>query len=193
MYVRGAKKREEVWLLEEIERLDLDEAAFRSREYVVALDEETGEKAGFGRLRIHEDAVELTSLGAVEEWRGQGVAAHVVERLVDHATDEDAAVVYALMPEPNYLLQFGFEPAERAALPEPLQTRLDTKREQSEGDVLGMALAPDKFSMPDRLRERFKRASPVAEAEEAGEPIPAEEFGIDSKTATYKYDIRGRR
>ena len=73
MYVRGAKKREEVWLLEEIERLDLDEAAFRSREYVIALDEETGEKAGFGRLRVHEDTIELTSVGVLESWRGQRV------------------------------------------------------------------------------------------------------------------------
>ncbi len=192
MYVRGAKKREEVWLLEEIERLDLDEAAFRSREYVIALDEETGEKAGFGRLRIHEDAIELTSLGVLESWRGQGVGAHVTERLVDHAADEDAAVVYALVPEPNYLVQFGFEPVERAALPEPLQTRLDAKREQSKSELIGMALALEAFSMPDRLRERFKRASPVAEAEEEGETIPAEEFGIDSETATYKYDT-GRR
>lgn len=193
MYVRGAKKREEVWLLEEIERLDLDEAAFRSREYVIALDEETGEKAGFGRLRVHEDAVELTSLGVVEEWRGQGVAAHVVERLVDHASDEDAAVVYALAPEPNYLLQFGFEPVERAVLPEPLQTRLDVKRNHRTNEVLGMALAVEAFSVPDRLRERFKSASPTAETEETGETIPAEEFGIDSDTATYKYDTRGRQ
>jgi N-acetylglutamate synthase-like GNAT family acetyltransferase len=188
MYVRGAKKREEVWLLEEIERMDLDEAAFRSREYVIALDEETGEKAGFGRLRLHEEVCEVTSLGVVEPWRGQGVGAHVVERLVDHAGDEGFETVYALAPEPDYLLQFGFEPIERSALPEPLGDRLDAKREHHE-EVIATSLAIGEFSMPDRLRERFKMASPAPDVEgDNGDEIPAEEFGIDPETATYKYD-----
>ncbi|WP_122089402.1 GNAT family N-acetyltransferase [Halalkalicoccus subterraneus] len=187
MYVRGAKNRDEAWLLDEIERLDLDEAAFRSREYVVALDEESGEKAGFGRLRPHEEAAELTSLGVTDPWRGQGVGAHVVERLVEHAGDEGFETAYALAPEPDYLLQFGFEPVERSALPESLQARLEAKRERHD-EVLAMGLDIDSFSMPDRLRERFKEASPVAEAGPDAESIPAEEFGIDPKSATYKYD-----
>lgn len=193
MYVRGAKKREEVWLLEEIERMDLAEAAFRSREYVIALDEETGEKAGFGRLRLHETVCEVTSLGVAEAWRGQGVGAHVVERLVEHAGDEDFETVYALAPEPDYLLQFGFEPIERSALPEPLAERLDAKREHHD-EVIATSLAIGKFSMPDRLRERFKEASPAPDAEgDDGGEIPAEEFGIDPETATYKYDPSGRQ
>lgn len=86
MYVRDAKNREEVWLLDNIEAMDLDETAFRSRDYVVAIDETSNEKAGFGRVRIHKpedapDICELTSIGVVKEWRGQGVGAHVIERL----------------------------------------------------------------------------------------------------------------
>lgn len=173
MYVRGAKKR--------------DEAAFRSREYVVALDESTGEKAGFGRLRLHEEVAELTSAGVTEPWRNQGVGAHVVERLIEHAGDDGFETVYALAPEPDYLLQFGFEPVERSALPEVLKARLDTKRERHDR-VIGMALAVGSFSMPERLRDRFKEANPVTEADTDEETIPAEEFGIDPERATYKYD-----
>ncbi|ADJ16198.1 GNAT family N-acetyltransferase [Halalkalicoccus jeotgali] len=187
MYVRGAKKREEVWLLDEIERLGLDEAAFRSREYVIALDEETGEKAGFGRLRLYDEVCEITSLGVAEAWRGQGVGAHVTERLVDHAGDEGFERVYALAPEPDYLLQFGFEPIERSGLPEPLGERLDAKREHRE-EVIATALATESFSMPERLRERFKAASPAPTGDESEETLPPEEFGIDPDTATYKYD-----
>jgi hypothetical protein len=43
--------------------------------------------------------------------------------------------------------------------------------------------------MPPRLRERFKHASPATEAD--ADPTPtetAEDFGIDSENATYKYD-----
>lgn len=192
MYVRGAKKREEAWLHDGIERMGLDGAAFRPEEYVVALDEETGRKAGFGRLRLHDAAPEITSVGVVEPWRGQGVGAHVVERLVGYAGDEGCESVHALAPEPDYLLQFGFEPVERSALPAVLAERLDAKREELEegGEVIAMRIPVEGFSMPERLRERFKEAAPATEVAEA-ETLPPEEFGIDPDSATYKYDTGG--
>jgi N-acetylglutamate synthase-like GNAT family acetyltransferase len=198
MYVRGAKNREEVWLLDQIERLELDETAFRSRDYVVALDEESGEKAGFGRIRVHkadDDVCELTSIGVLERWRGQGVGAHVIERLIDHAGDQGFDRVYALVGVPNYLVQFGFEPIEREELPTVLEERLETKRETIEPEAIPMVLDVEGFEMPDRLREAFKEASPAAtEREERSEEVdPAEDFGIDPETATYKYDTGGDR
>lgn len=198
MYVRGAKNREEVWLLDQIERMELDETAFRSRDYVVALDESSGEKAGFGRIRVHTtddaDVCELTSIGVLERWRGQGVGAHVIERLIDHAGDQEFETVYALVGVPNYLVQFGFEPIEREALPDVLERRLETKRETIEPDAIPMALNVESFEMPDRLREAFKEASPTAAESEVDDEIdPAEDFGIDPETATYKYDTGGGR
>lgn len=199
MYVRDAKNREEVWLLDQIERLELDETAFRSRDYVVALDEDSGEKAGFGRIRIHKtddgDVCELTSIGVLERWRGQGVGAHVIERLIDHAGDQEFETVYTLVGVPNYLVQFGFEPIEREELPDVLEERLETKRETIEPEAIPMALDVEEFEMPDRFREAFKQASPTATEEEAAseEIDPAEDFGIDPETATYKYDTGGGR
>jgi N-acetylglutamate synthase-like GNAT family acetyltransferase len=200
MYVRDAKNREEVWLLDQIERLELDETAFRSRDYVVALDEGSNEKAGFGRIRVHkanddDDVCELTSIGVLERWRGQGVGAHVIERLIDHASDQGFETVYTLVGVPNYLVQFGFEPIDREALPDVLERRLETKRETIEPDAIPMALGVEEFEMPDRLREAFKQASPVATEEEAAseDVDPAEDFGIDPETATYKYDTGGGR
>src|SRR6056297_2757188 len=113
MYVRDAKNREEVWLLDHIEAMGLDDAAFRSRDYVVALDEETNEKAGFGRLRVHKtdegDYCELTGIGVLDAWRGQGVGAHVIERLVEKSGDEEFEHVFCFTPTATYLDQFGFE------------------------------------------------------------------------------------
>ena len=200
MYVRDAKNREEVWLLDRIEDMGLDETAFRSRDYVVALDESSGEKAGFGRIRIHkvddaDDVCELTSIGVLEHWRGQGVGAHVIERLIDHASDHGFETVYALVGVPNYLVQFGFKAIERDELPPVLQDRLETKRERTDADTIPMALSIEEFTMPDRLREAFKQASPAATEREAStdEVDPAEDFGIDPETATYKYDTGGGR
>jgi N-acetylglutamate synthase-like GNAT family acetyltransferase len=191
MYVRDAKKREEVWLLDHIEEMGLDETAFRSRDYVVAVDEESDEKAGFGRIRVHRAdgapvACELTSIGVLEPWRGQGVGAHVVERLVEHGGDQDFDVVYALTDEPDYLAQFGFGAIDASDLPEVLRDRLSAKREGVAPEAIPMALPVDAFEMPGDLRERFKAARP-----REPEPEPddsAEDFGIDPDSATYKYD-----
>ncbi|SFC34240.1 N-acetylglutamate synthase, GNAT family [Halobiforma haloterrestris] len=195
MYVRDAKNREEVWLLDHIEEMGLDETAFRSRDYVIAIDEESGEKAGFGRIRIHkvedddddrDEVCELTSIGVLENWRGQGVGAHIVERLIEYAGDDGFDTVYALTSEGGYLAQFGFRRIEESSLPAPLQDRLSDKRDGVDPDAVPHAIDVDRFRMPERLREAFKHA-PEGRDEVSNEES-AEDFGIDADSATYKYD-----
>jgi N-acetylglutamate synthase-like GNAT family acetyltransferase len=193
MYVRDAKNRDEVWLLDHIEEMGLDDAGFRSRDYVLAVDEETNERAGFGRIRIHKtdegEVCELTSVGVLPAWRDQGVGAHVVERLLEKAGDQSFETLYALTSLTGYLAQFGFDPVDTGSLPEKLTERLATKRADVDGDAVALRIGVDEFRMPPRLRERFKHASPMVEpdAVEGPEENP-EDFGIDSENATYKYD-----
>ncbi|MHB9288258.1 GNAT family N-acetyltransferase [Halobacteriales archaeon Cl-PHB] len=190
MYVRDAKNRDEAWLLEHIEAMGLDETAFRSRDYVIAMDEEQNERAGFGRVRIHKtdagERCELTSIGVLEEWRDQGVGAHVVERLVQTAGAEDFDTVYTLTGEPAYVAQFGFQRIEPAQLPDKLRDRLEEKQANLEPDAVPMTVSPDDFRMPSRLRNAFKGAAPEEEDQEPEEG--PEDFGIDPEEATYKYD-----
>jgi N-acetylglutamate synthase-like GNAT family acetyltransferase len=193
MYVRDARNRDEAWLLDHIESMGLDETSFRSRDYVIAVDEESNARAGFGRIRVHKDddgneVCELTSIGVLDGWRGQGVGAHVIERLVDSAEAEGFGHVFSLTSEHEYLAQFGFEGVSKDDLPEQLQGRLEAKRESLDPEAVPMRIDTGSFEMPDRLREQFKAA---AEAEPAEEPEPEEspeDFGIDSEEATYKYD-----
>jgi len=191
MYVRDAKNRDEAWLLDRIEEMALDDVAFRSRDYVIAVDEETNERAGFGRVRVHKtddgDHCELTGVGVLPAWRDQGVGAHVVERLVETAAAEGFEVVYSVTDRPNYLVQFGFDPVESDALPERMRERLAEKRESVQPDAVATHLDVDAFEMPARLREAFKSASPH-EAGSESSAEDAEDFGIDPESATYKYD-----
>ncbi|EMA62476.1 GNAT family N-acetyltransferase [Halorubrum lipolyticum] len=193
MYVRDAKNRDEAWLLDAIEQLGLDDVAFRSRDYVIAVDEESGDRAGFGRLRLHrsddedaENRIELTGIGVLPEWRGRGVGGHVVERLVDTAAANGFETVYVLTDQPEYLTQFGFDAVDTDDLPEALSDRLAEKREFLGGGVVGLRLAVGDFEMPDRFREAFKAAEPADAADDASES--PEDFGIDPESATYKYD-----
>ncbi|GAB3322412.1 GNAT family N-acetyltransferase [Haloplanus salinarum] len=191
MYVRDAKNRDEAWLLDHIEEMALDDVAFRSRDYVIAVDEETNERAGFGRVRVHKtddgDYCELTGVGVLPTWRDQGVGAHVVERLVETAAAEGFDIVYSVTDRPNYLVQFGFEPVESDALPERMRERVAEKRESVQPDAVATRLRVDAFEMPARLREAFKNASPHEAGAESSE-ADAEDFGIDPDSATYKYD-----
>jgi len=189
MYVRDARNRDEVWLLDHIESMGLDGTAFRSRDYVIAVDDESNTRVGFGRIRVHageEEVCELTSIGVLDGWRHSGVGAHVVERLLRNATIEGFDEVYALTPEHDYLSQFGFRPIDPEELPQQLGNRLGEKRDDNETDVVPMRIDPDRFRMPDRLRERFKRAA--GEVEEPAPEEDPEDFGIDPDEATYKYD-----
>ncbi|QIO22357.1 GNAT family N-acetyltransferase [Haloarcula sp. JP-L23] len=192
MYVRDAKNREEVWLLDRIEEMGLDDTAFRSRDYVLAIDEHDHQKAGFGRIRIHkpedgDPVCELTSIGVLPEWRNQGVGAHIIERLVEYASDEGFDVVYSLTSADSYLAQFGFERIEPEQLPDRLRERLETKRENIQPDAVPLRLQRERFRMPERLREQFKNASVHEPVESEPEDSP-EDFGIDPDEATYKYD-----
>jgi N-acetylglutamate synthase-like GNAT family acetyltransferase len=198
MYVRDAKNRDEVWLLDHIEAMGLDEEAFRSRDYVIAVDEETDERAGLGRIRIHKheagDFCELTGIGVLENWRGQGVGAHVVERLLEKAGDNGFERVYSFTDRPNYLAQFGFDPVAADDLPSRVRERLERKAEtvdaDADGDLVALAVERGEFRMPDRLREAFKYAASEAPAPTDDEDAP-EDFGIDPDSATYKYDTGG--
>lgn len=188
MYVRDAKNRDEVWLLDHIEEMGLDDRSFRSRDYAIAVNEETNERAGFGRIRIHsdDDICELASVGVLEPWREQGVGAHVVERLIEEAGDEGFESVYAVTSAVDYLAQFGFEPVDTGSLPPVLVDRLEEIRED-DPNAVGCVVAVDGFTMPSRLRERFKVAAPRT-ADDAGPTESPEDFGIDPERATYKYD-----
>jgi N-acetylglutamate synthase-like GNAT family acetyltransferase len=193
MYVRDARNRDEAWLIDQLEEMGLDESAFRSRDFVIAVEEDAGEKAGFGRLRIHtgddEEVTELTSLGVLEAWRGQGVGAHVIERLVEQAGDQDFEAIYAFVERPEYLQQFGFEPTDDDSLPAVLSKRLENKRADVSPDAIPMVLDVEDFVMPSDLREAFKAAT---SEESGGDPEPEEtpeDFGIDPDEATYKYDV----
>ena len=49
MFARDAKNHEEVWLLDRLDEYGFEDPAFRSRDYVLAIDDDTNERTGFAR------------------------------------------------------------------------------------------------------------------------------------------------
>jgi N-acetylglutamate synthase-like GNAT family acetyltransferase len=192
MFARDAMNLEEVWLLDRLDEYGLEDPAFRSRDYVLAIDEDTNERAGFARLRVHsgdatdgDDRVcEFTNIGVLEDWRDRGVGAHLLEHLAEDASEQGLGEAYALTDEPEYVEQFGFERVSEADLPAPLGNRLDATRDyQPDAEPLYLDFA--EFAIPRRLRRRFE------DDHDGDDEDTAEDFGIDPDTATYKYDTGG--
>jgi len=195
MFARDAKNHEEVWLLDRLDEYGFEDPAFRSRDYVLAVDEDTNERAGFARLRVHSgDATaggqrvcEFTNIGVLEDWRDRGVGAHLLQYLVEDASDQGFGEAYALTDEPDYLEQFGFERVSESDLPAPLGDRLEkTRSYQPEAEPLHLDF--EAFGIPRRLRRRFEDDQSDGSD---GDEETAEDFGIDPDTATYKYDTGG--
>jgi len=188
MYVRDGKSRDETWLRDGSEAMGLGEAVGEPQEYVIAVEEESDERAGFGRLCVHTDGPaigELTHIGVHESWRNQGVGAHIIERLLTRASDAGVETAYILTDEPGYPAQFGFERVDD--LPTPLADQRTQTKAVGDDDGRALAIDPEAFEMPSRLRDAFKTANGAGE-----EPsVDAEEFGIDADGATYKYDTGG--
>jgi len=191
MYVRNGKPRDETWLREEGEAMGLDAAALQADEYVIAVEETTNKRAGFGRLRVHageRKVAELTSIGVLEPWRDQGVGAHILERLLTKGGDAGVDAAYVLTDEPGYPAQFGFERCPTDDLPEPLVDRRGEKQSVADDELVALTIGVAAFEMPPRLREAFKSATPAGDEPTADTD---EDFGIDAETATYKYDTGG--
>jgi len=112
----------------------LDDERVDAAQFLVARE---GERIlGFGRIKPYDGVTwELGSLGVVEEARGRGVGARLVEALIQRFPSDD---VYITTDLPDYFLRFGFAPI--TEIPPPLQDKLDRVCGTLRSGVVAMAL-----------------------------------------------------
>lgn len=103
-------------------KYDLDSNDMKAEDFIVA--EENGSIIGFGRLWQHDDAVELGTIGVVEEYRKKGVAKAIIKDLLGKTKEN----VYLTTLIPGYFEQFGFK---RLTTPPPQS--MIRKKEWCEG------------------------------------------------------------
>lgn len=90
-------------------KYDLESDDMKAEEFIVA--EEDNKIIGFGRLKVHPDAVELGTIGVINEYRHQGIAAKIINELLKHTHSD----VYLTTLIPDFFKQFGFEKLEAAS------------------------------------------------------------------------------
>lgn len=91
-----------------IGEFELDNRQLKKEQFVVALDE-AGDVLGFGRLRPHNDCMELCSLGVVTPYRLKGIGSAIVEHLLRNISKP----VYLVCIIPDFFQPFGFEITEK--------------------------------------------------------------------------------
>jgi len=187
MHARDAEKHEEVWLLDRLDEYGFEDPAFRSRDYVLAIEDDSRERAGFARLRAHDadgPVCEFTNIGVLEEYRGQGVGARLLEYLMGRPASRGSRGVRALRGG-RLPLAVRLRARCRRGTARPLPERLDAVRDYRP-DADPFYLGFEAFEIPLRLRRRF------SDEEGTDDPETPEDFGIDPDSATYKYDTSSK-
>lgn len=134
MYVREAHNSDEAWMLEKLNQSGYDASAFRSRDFLIGIEENTDERVAFGRLRYHrsdsdEELVELTSFVVLDRATADHACELIVE-LVDTARTEGYDTVYAFPHEGiSQYKAVGFETTPKGGIPDVMQERKQTKSE----------------------------------------------------------------
>lgn len=109
MYLRKGKKSDTNAIYEIALKYDLESDDMNLEEFIVA--EENNNIIGFGRLKVHPDAVELGTIGVVEEYRNRGVATTIVNELLKKTNSD----IYLTTLIPKFFEKFGFRKLETSA------------------------------------------------------------------------------
>ena len=138
--VRRARLEEQQTLVRLVRAERLNPMALHWQNFVVAVQ---GEKIiGLVQLRRHPDAVELGSLAVLPEFRGQGVAAQLIDALLAHPRGRVHMITGA--EHASHYARWGFERIETHLAPRSIRRNLFFGR-------LGRLLSFAKGLTPRRL------------------------------------------
>lgn len=160
MNVRPAENRDEAWLLDKLEELDIQDTGFRSRDYVIAYSPKTDDPCGVGRVRYHnldnETVCELDNLVVFPDYQGQSPLPAIVRELASMANDEGISTVYHPSP-PQELDALGGDncSGERFGIDkEVLVFDVDTLR-NTEGSAENLDELADEFGYDEETSTKY--------------------------------------
>ncbi|OFY82330.1 MAG: hypothetical protein A3F72_03410 [Bacteroidetes bacterium RIFCSPLOWO2_12_FULL_35_15] len=102
LHLRIPDDKEFLQIVEYIHEFDLDSRALQKEQFTAAYRD--NELVGFGRLRKHEDCLELCSLGVVAQHRRKGIGKAIVKELIRKADRS----IYLVCIIPEFFMQLGF-------------------------------------------------------------------------------------
>lgn len=191
MFTRQARKNEEVWLMDQLDERNLDDQAFRSREYVFLFEDSQDRPIAFARGRIHRDTEqpnwgEFTSFDTNSSQSLPQLLPRLItgldERVRGEGLDDDSEI-YIFTENTQLFTKFGFAPVDRDELRPMVKDRLQKKE-----SYLYAELDPMRVTLQD-LRVKSFDDEDTEEVPDVGD-IQKEKESLgysDDDDMTYKY------
>ena len=173
MYTRQAYAKDEVWLLDLLEEHNLDDSAFRSREFLFVFDEADSQRPiSFGRVRenkiedkglskepfeeTQEDRDqeddkwgEFSTIHLLPEGEKNNARDLLLEAMVEHATESGYETVYLFTQSVEVYTDYGFNTIAYENLPEYVEERKEKHEEQIQTSSSVLQLDVSNFSVPE--------------------------------------------
>lgn len=192
MYTRDAHNNDEAWMLQKLNDAGYDQRAFRSRDFLLAVGDDTEQRLAFGRLRYHkaqdQNIPELTSFLSLETASHEDACELGVD-LVETAAQADYDVVYAF-PHRNVSVfrDIGFEQVAVDALPDELRERYKSKQEYLDSSLESLIIQPghvsfDRETADDQQGDHSKPEGETMDEDELDEF--KDELDIDDSNTKY--------
>lgn len=88
------------------------------REFVVAVEVETGKIVGTGALHLTwNELAEVRSMAVHEDYKRQGIGAEIVKKLLEQGREVGVKTFFTLTYSPQFFESLGFEVTTRESLP----------------------------------------------------------------------------
>jgi len=173
MYTRKAYAKEEVWLLDLLEEHNLDDSAFRSREFIFVFDEADSQRPiSFGRVRentIQEKGLskepfeetqedreqedekwcEFSTIHLLPEGEKNNARDVLLESMVEKATESGYETVYLFTQSVEVYTDYGFNTIEYENIPEYVEERKEEHEKQIQTSSSVLQLDVSNFSVPE--------------------------------------------
>lgn len=103
-----------------IREAEINPLGLKWTNFLLAVDEMTGEVVGTGQIKTHGDGSrELASIAVRPAYRQRGIGSEIVRRLIAQDVCESNAPLYLLCADdmPSFYERFGFRRIERSEMP----------------------------------------------------------------------------
>lgn len=187
---RNAITDDEAWMLGKLSQENAKHDSFRPEDFIVAVDEETDERLGFGCVQYHRNIVDDTEYVEISNFivldratKEQGCL--LLTKLAQKAQKSGNQQVFAFPHKHQKLFtEVGFDKRSESELPEVMQKRVE-EQENLHGSVISYSEQPKNIEFVVEEEDEFQK--PEGTTEEEVESIK-DELNITDNTTT-KYSI----
>lgn len=160
---RNTRTDDEAWMLGKLSKENAKHDLFRPEDFIVATNEKTDERIGFGCIQYHRNIVDDTEYVEITNFvvldratKNQGRL--LLVELAKKAHNSGNQQVFAF-PHKNHELfvDVGFEKRPPSEMPQVMQDRIDEQKERHNGSVSSFSGQPKNIEYVIEKKDKFEK------------------------------------